>query len=158
MQYAYTARDENGAPINGTMQGASINEVTQQLRASGKYPISIKPFNGDRPSSERSDNAGIKISRADVIQIIQQLSIMVETGVTLAEALDCIAQQAIKPNIKKLVEDLETQVQAGTDFSAALARHPKSFPRILVALIKAAEKSGMLSKLMKRANAYLRDE
>jgi type IV pilus assembly protein PilC len=49
-------------------------------------------------------------------------------------------------------------VQAGTDFSAALARHPKSFPRILVALIKAAEKSGMLSKLMKRANAYLRDE
>jgi type IV pilus assembly protein PilC len=156
--YAYTARDHNGAPVNGTMQAASITEVTQQLRSTGKYPVSVKASNGDKPGTERSNNAGIKISRADVIQLIQQLSIMVETGVTLAEALDCIAQQAIKPNVKRLVEDLGTEVQSGCDFSAALARHPKSFPRILVALIKAAEKSGMLSKLMKRANVYLRDE
>src|ERR1700733_492601 len=156
--YAYTARDENGAPVNGTMQADSITEVTQQLRATGKYPVSVKLFNGEKSAANPTDNPGIRISRNDVIQLLQQLSIMVETGVTLAEALNCISQQAIKPNVKKLVEDLETQVHSGTDFSSALARHPKSFPRILIALIKAAEKSGMLSKLMKRANAYLRDE
>jgi type IV pilus assembly protein PilC len=139
------------------MQAASITEVTQQLRATGKYPVSIKPTSGEK-SGNASSNIGIKISRVDVIQLIQQLSIMVETGVTLSEALDCIAQQAIKPNVKKLVQDLEQHVRGGSDFSSALARHPKSFPRILIALIKAAEKSGMLSKLMKRANNYLRDE
>jgi type IV pilus assembly protein PilC len=156
--FAYTARDDNGAPLTGTIQAASVNEVTQQLRATGKYPISIKPIGSGGVVVETNSNAGIKISRADVIQIIQQLSVMVETGVTLSEALDCISQQAIKPNVKKLVEDLETQVQSGSDFSTALTRHPKSFPKILIALIKAAEKSGMLSKLMKRANIYLRDE
>ncbi|HMB95688.1 MAG TPA: type II secretion system F family protein [Tepidisphaeraceae bacterium] len=156
--YAYTARDENGAPVNGTLQAASINEVTQQLRAGGKYPISVKPLNDNQSAAETVSNVGIKIARADVIQLMQQLSIMVETGVTLSEALDCIASQAVKPNVKRLVEDLETQVQSGTDFSSALTRHPRSFPQILVALIKAAEKSGMLSKMIKRANNYLRDE
>src|SRR5262249_10830257 len=78
--------------------------------------------------------------------------------VTLTEALDCIAKQAVKPNVRKLVEDLSIHVQQGGDLSAALARNPRSFPRLYVALIKAAEKSGMLSKLLNRALNYLRDE
>jgi type IV pilus assembly protein PilC len=83
---------------------------------------------------------------------------MLETGVTLLEALDCIAAQSHKPNVKRLVEDLSTQVQGGIDFSAALGRHPRSFPRLYIAIIKASERSGMLSRMMNRATAYLRDE
>jgi type IV pilus assembly protein PilC len=78
--------------------------------------------------------------------------------VTLSEALSCIAQQSVKPNVKSLVEHLSKEVESGTDFSTALSHHPRSFPRIYIALVKAAEKSGMLSKLLNRATAYLRDE
>lgn len=156
--YAYTARDDKGAATNGVMQASSIGEVMQQLRAGGKYPISIKPMEGQGDGASPVSAKGIKISRTDVIQFSHQLSIMLETGVTLAEALECIAVQSAKPNVKRLVEDLQTQVHAGTDFSAALARHPRSFPRVFVALMKAAERSGMLSKMLHRATAYLRDE
>lgn len=157
--YAYTARDDRGTPANGTMQGASVAEVMQQLRAAGKYPISIKPVAGREDSPAGAfGSRGIKIARADVIQVSHQLSIMLETGVTLADALECIAQQSEKPGVRKLVQDLETQVHSGTDFSTALARHPRSFPRVFVALVKAAERSGMLSKMLHRATAYLRDE
>jgi type IV pilus assembly protein PilC len=83
---------------------------------------------------------------------------MLETGVTLIEALDCIGAQTDDPRLKKLVLDLSTHVQSGTDFSSALARHPRSFPRLYIALIRASEKSGMMSKLLGRATAYLRDE
>jgi type IV pilus assembly protein PilC len=120
--------------------------------------VSIKPAESRDAKVESRSARGIKISRADVIQIAQQLSIMIETGVTLAEALDCIAAQAVKPNVKRLVEDLALEVQTGTDFSSALSRHPRSFPRIFVALIRAAEKSGMMSKLINRATNYLREE
>ncbi|HVT88423.1 MAG TPA: type II secretion system F family protein [Tepidisphaeraceae bacterium] len=156
--FAYSARDENGSPANGTMQAASIAEVTQQLRASGKYPISVKPVASPEAAAAIQSSSGIKISRAEVIQIAQQLAIMLETGVTLVEALECISSQAIKPNVKRLVEDLATEVQGGSDFSVALARHPRSFPRVFVALVKAAEKSGMMSRLLNRATEYLRDE
>lgn len=141
------------------MQAASVGEVMQQLRAAGKYPISIKPVNGKEEGTGSSMPArGVKISRVDVIQISHQLSIMLETGVTLAEALECIAAQAVKPNVKRLVQDLENEVHSGTDFSTALTRHPRSFPRVFVALVKAAERSGMLSKMLHRATDYLRDE
>src|SRR5581483_4097209 len=62
------------------------------------------------------------------------------------------------PKLQALVEDLSVQVQGGTDFSAALSRHPRSFPRLYIALMKASEKSGMLSKLLVRATNCLRDE
>lgn len=157
--YAYTARDERGALASGAIQADSVAEVAQQLRSSGKYPVSIRPVSEDQTSSDfRLPAGGIRLRRSEVIQFVQQLSIMLETGVTLSEALDCIAAQAVKPAFKKLVEDLRTQVTSGCDFSAALARHPRSFPRILIALVKAAEKSGMLSRLLARAVNYLRDE
>ncbi|CAN5460702.1 type II secretion system F family protein [soil metagenome] len=155
--FSYSARDENGVPSNGTLTAASVQEVGQMLRAEGKYPISVRGA-GETDGMPRSTLAGIRISRTDVIQFSTQIAIMVETGVTLIEALDCVANQANKPNVRRLVEDLSAVVRGGNDLSSALARHPRSFPRLYIALIKAAEKSGMLSKLLHRATQYLRDE
>ncbi|HEV2293486.1 MAG TPA: type II secretion system F family protein [Tepidisphaeraceae bacterium] len=163
--YAYSARDSSGALVNGTIAAASVAEASQALRAEGRYPTAVNLTNDPDAASGGTGggNTGvaapnIKISRDDVIQFSTQLAIMVETGVTLSEALDCIASQTQRPNVKRLVEDVARQVQGGADFSASLARHPRSFPRLYVALIKASEKSGMMSKLLIRANTYLKDE
>ncbi|MGB7158911.1 MAG: type II secretion system F family protein [Tepidisphaeraceae bacterium] len=164
--FTYTARDGSGAPVNGTLVAASIAEASKMLRAEGKYPTAVHlagegatgQGGADASASTGPAQAGIKIPRNDVIQFSTQLAIMVETGVTLSEALDCIAVQCEKPNVRKLVEDIAHAVQGGSDFSSALGRHPKSFPRLYVALIKASEKSGMMSKLLIRANTYLKDE
>jgi type II secretory pathway component PulF len=77
---------------------------------------------------------------------------------TLSDALNCIAGQAEKPNLKALLNDLTQQVHGGGDFSSACARHPRSFPRVFVALVKASEKTGMMGKLLTRATQYMRDE
>jgi len=160
--YVYTARDSTGQAASGTLVADSLTHAQQMLRAEGKYPTALRLASeaesdaaDSTPADEQSD---IKISRADVIQISQQLSIMIETGVTLSDALDCIAVQSEKPNVKRLVEDLSRNVQEGRDFSSSLQRHQRSFPRLFISLIKASEKSGMLSKLLSRAVAYMRDE
>lgn len=161
-QYTYTARDANGSPTNGTMNAASVTEVTQILRREGKYLTSVQADGGEGAASPESAGAvpkyGIKISRGDVIQLSNQLAIMVETGVTLSEALECISQQTEKPKVKELVDDVLRSVHSGVDLSIALARHERSFPRLYVALIRASEKSGMMGKLLGRATAYMRDE
>jgi type IV pilus assembly protein PilC len=159
--YSYNARDGTGAAIHGTLIAASIAEATRTLRGEGKYPTSVVPVEqgGAVQAARQIAGRGIKVPRADVIQISTQLAIMLETGVTLSEALDCIGVQLTeKPKVKKLVEDLSEIVKAGNDFSTALARHPRSFPRLYVALVKASERTGMLSKLITRATNYLRDE
>lgn len=165
--FAYTARDSAGAAIEGTIAGTSADEVGKLLRAQNKYPLKIRPMTAAATSVQSSSSnrggsnvgrSGIKISRDEVIQISNQLAIMLDTGVTLSEALQCCADNAERPQAKKLLIDLADTVNAGVDFSHALARHPRAFPRIYVALIKASEKSGMLSKLLNRATTYLKDE
>lgn len=162
--FAYTARDASGAALSGTIVAQSINEVSRLLRADGKYPVVVKPTSATGAAGTGTETEattfgrGIRVRRSDVIQIATQLSIMIETGVTITEALDCIVAQSERPRVKQLLEDVSQQVHGGSDFSSALARHPRSFPRLFVALVKASEKSGMLSKLLLRGTEYLRDE
>jgi type IV pilus assembly protein PilC len=152
--YAYDARDEKGQLVSGQLVAASIEEVARQIRSQGRYVVSIDVA----ASSMKRQSRGIKVARADVLQISNQLSVMLDTGVTLADALECCAQNCPRPPVRALLEDLSQQVRNGGDFSGALARHPRSFPAIYVALIKASEKNGMMSRLIARATGYLRDE
>lgn len=139
------------------MVADSLLAITQKLRAEGKYPTSVKPAS-EAAQPILQAGANIRVSRKDVIQIISQLTVMIETGVTISEALDSIAAQSEKLPVRRLMEDLSRMVKSGTDLSSAMSRHSRSFPHVFVALIHASEKSGMLSKLMARGAQYMRDE
>lgn len=152
--YAYVARDDRGQQFTGTLSGASAADVSRQLRAQGRYPVRIDPA---APATSRH-HAGLKISRAELLVVSHQLAIMLETGVTLPDALDCILAQSSRPGVRELIEDVATLVKQGTDFSSAISRHPRSFPRLYVALVRAGEKSGSMPRMLARASAYLRDE
>jgi type IV pilus assembly protein PilC len=156
--FAYTARDAAGRSVSGTLPAANMGEVLQMLRADGKYPVSVRPIDQSSIASGPMSSSGIKIPRADVIQISTQLAIMLETGVTLSEAMECISKQSEKPRVRQVMTDLCEQLQSGSSFSDALARHPRSFPMLYIALIRASEKSGMMARLLTRATAYMRDE
>jgi type IV pilus assembly protein PilC len=158
-QFTYTARDAQGQSVTGSIAALTLDEAARLIRAQGKYPVSIKPggLKADAPTKTMT-RKGIKVSRAEVVQTSTQLSIMLETGVTLVEALECSAMNVEKPQLKKLLDDIVEQVNQGVDLSTALARHPRTFPRLFVAMIQAGEKSGQLPKMLTRAANYLKDE
>jgi type IV pilus assembly protein PilC len=83
---------------------------------------------------------------------------MVDTGITLASALSAIIEQEQNPSLKKVLIDLRSAVEAGEDFSAALARHPKFFDRTYVALIRVSEVTGSLPEMLDRISVYLRKQ
>lgn len=162
--FAYTARDAAGAAVEGTLSAGSVDEATRTLRTQGRYPTSVRPASAgaNRAAAAKSaasaSGRGIKISRDEVIGISNQLAVMLDTGVTLSEALACCAEFAGSKPAKALLDDLTSRVNAGVDLSEALAAHPRSFPRLYVALIKASERTGMMSQLLGRATTYLKDE
>src|SRR5436309_5583179 len=101
--FAYTARDAAGRSLSGTLSAPNMGEVLQQLRAEGKYPVSVRPVDQSTITAGAIPTSGLKIPRADVIQISTQLAIMLETGVNLNEALDCIAKQSEKPRVRQVM-------------------------------------------------------
>jgi type IV pilus assembly protein PilC len=53
---------------------------------------------------------------------------------------------------------LKDSVEAGQDFSIALARYPKYFDNTYVSLVKASEATGSLGSMLDRIAAYMRKE
>jgi len=155
--FVFTARDETGAMFNGTLAADSLAAAASALRADGRYPTSLRPSQEASPRRPMLSRQP-RLTRKELVHLATQLQIMIETGVTLSDALEGIAAQSHKPAVRAVVEDLCRHVTGGETFSNALARHPRSFPRLMVALISASEKSGLLARLLGRAVNYLRDE
>jgi len=156
--FAYTARDAAGQPLSGTLPAENMGQVIQTLRSQGKYPVSVRPVEEPTVAAPTASRGGIRVRRADVIHFSTQLAIMLETGVVLSDAVDCIARQTDRPAVRELIADLSRQLQQGSSLSDAMARHPRSFPTLYVALIRASERSGLMARLLQRATTYLREE
>lgn len=112
----------------------------------------------EAPAAANINHARVKVKRDEVIFFTAQLAIMVDTGVTLSEALDVLADQANEPVFKAVVSDLSSLVKGGTEFSAALGKYPRIFTRMFVALMKASEASGQMGTMLKRASDYMGQE
>ncbi|MBU0597702.1 type II secretion system F family protein, partial [Patescibacteria group bacterium] len=78
----------------------------------------------------------------------QNLSIMVKTGFSLANALKTLAVQTTNNKFKEIILNLQYDVESGISFSNALAKHPKVFPEIFVNMIAAGEVSGKLDEIL----------
>ncbi|MGC3966768.1 MAG: type II secretion system F family protein [Pirellulales bacterium] len=87
-----------------------------------------------------------------------QLAIMVDTGITLSAALQGILEQEANPTLRRVLVELRQAVEAGGDFSAALARFPQHFDKTYVSMIKVGEATGTLSEMLERVALYLRKE
>ena len=66
---------------------------------------------------------------------VAQLTSMIEA---YPQAIESIAKQSEKPRVQAMMSDLCEHIQGGNSFSDALARHPRSFPMLYIALIRAS--------------------
>ena len=153
MAYQYRVKDPLGNVLEGNLEAGSVEEATQQLRRDGFSVLEVQEGDGAvAPLFPR------RIRKNDVIYKTSQLAIMVDTGITLSAALDGICQQEQNPTLKRVLDDLKKSVEAGQDFSTALARHPKLFDRTYVSLVRSSEATGSLGTMLDRIAGYLRKE
>jgi len=156
--FAYKTRDSLGRIETGAIAATTGQEASQMLRREGKTIMSLHEDMHAIATVSGGQASSIKAKRDDVIFFTTQLAVMVETGVTLSEALDAIADQALHPSMKAVVTDVSDQVKSGVAFSAALQRHPRTFGRLFAALMRASEASGTMGQMLRRASEYLNQE
>ena len=145
MEFIYTGIDKNALRQKGTLDANSEREVIDFLRASEITPITVRKIE-NKPSLFSSN----RVSNSDVIIFTRQLSSMALTGLTLIESLRILEKQVSSPGMRKIVVDLINQISEGATFSDALATHKGIFSDTYVALIRAAEKGGLLDKVLTR--------
>lgn len=161
--YQYRARDTTGAVISGTLTASSAEEVGARLRAEGKYVLAVQE-NALRAAPVldelqiRRNEAAKRVRREDVIAFCQQLSVMLETGVPLTEALDALCHQAPRREFRSVLAELRDDIESGEKLSSAMAKWPRVFPSMVISLMKASEASGTMAMMLGRVGEYLAKE
>ncbi|MBC7352999.1 MAG: type II secretion system F family protein [Thermogutta sp.] len=136
-------------------QVEAIKRVAQRLNESSTQIAHAGAVEDD---DEDEVSPLIRVRSRDLISTTQQLAILVESGVTLAPALAAAIEEERNSAMRAVLRKVKESVEAGQDFSYAVAQFPRVFSATFVALAKAGEKTGSLGSMLRRAAGYMQAE
>jgi type IV pilus assembly protein PilC len=96
-----------------------------------------------------------KVKQAELILFTTQLSVMLDSGVVLSDALDAIAAQAEHGTFRMIIMDVAQKVKSGENFSKALRDYPRVFNAMFVSMVRASEASGRMAEMLSVLSGYL---
>jgi len=96
----------------------------------------------------------LRIKRSELIFFTTQLSVMLDSGVVLSDALDAIAEQTDEGAYKVIVESIAGAVKNGEPFSRALLAYPRVFNPMFISMVKASEASGRMAEMLGVLSGY----
>lgn len=150
--FRFLAIDASGTRVEGTQESDSAAQVRTNLRDKGLLPVSV-----EEASAHTSSTGGrrSRIPPRALFLLTQQWASLLRAGLNVDASLATLAGQVDKPAHGLIVNAVRSEVRAGHGLASALAMHPRTFPPLYIALIKAGETAGELSEVMSRLADYL---
>lgn len=145
--FKYTARDpSSGKKITAKVQAENEQAAAKLIKEQGLAPLSIVP-EGSATGIGKFFN---KVKPKDKILFSRQLSTLINAGLPLVQSLRSVGAQITSKQLKVIINQVITDVEAGSAFSAALAKHPETFNQVFISLVAAGEASGTLDTALER--------
>ncbi len=158
LTYSFTARDpKSGNKINSTVQASDEHDAVKHIKEQGYLPLEIT-LTKDEGAKNGLTNLANRISTKDKVIFSRQLSTLINAGLPLVQSLRAVQEQTSKKSFKQILANTISDVEGGSSFSDALAKHPKEFNAVYVNLVAAGETSGTLDGALERlANQQEKD-
>jgi type IV pilus assembly protein PilC len=149
--FTYTARETaTGREITNAIEAASEQVAIAALLNRNLLVLSIQERVGKKGKAK-----GGKVALADLVVFTRQFATMIDAGIAIVQSLQALAEQSPNKIMRDTIRDVCTRVESGESFSDALAKHPKAFNKLYVAMVSAGEKGGLLAEIMARLATYL---
>jgi type IV pilus assembly protein PilC len=146
--FEYAVRDRQGKIIKGRVEASSQAAVANRLREMGLATVSINEVRTGGLNSEVSFGSKDKVDAKDLAIMARQLATMVDSGLSLLRALAILAEQTESKNLARIIADVRTDVETGSSLSQALGRHPRTFPPLMISMVRAGEIGGFLDRTL----------
>lgn len=99
-----------------------------------------------------------KIKLKDISLFCKQMSVMLESGIPLNNAVDIIEQQATSKNLKSSLKVVSKSLKEGSQLSKAMLDQEGMFPDLLIRMVQAGEKTGKLDEVLEKMSEHYTKE
>ena len=99
-----------------------------------------------------------KINLKDISLFCKQMSVMLESGIPLNNAVDILEQQATSKNLKSSLKIVSKSLKEGSQLSKAMLDQEGMFPDLLIRMVQAGEKTGKLDEVLEKMSEHYTKE
>ena len=153
--YAYTVRDAAGTMRSGTSEAENPDVLARRLREQGFMISEIKAAKVKKGLGGNWFENMQKVKLTELSIFCRQFSTMIDAGVSLVRCLDVLSQQQSNPKLKRIILDVQKEVEAGNTLSKSLAKYPGTFSNLFIGLVRAGEVGGVLEETLQRLSTFL---
>jgi len=148
--YDYQSIDHDGKRTKGKVEASNELAAAQLLRQQGQTPLAITDADTLMKRDIRLPGFGDRTTLKDLSVFARQFATMTQSGMSLLRSLSVMEDQAAKPSLKKALTEVRLDNEGGTSLSGSMSKHPKVFPTLMVAMIRAGETGGFLDSALDR--------
>jgi type IV pilus assembly protein PilC len=153
--FSYSAVNAEGFELTGELYAPDLEAAKDQLRRRGLLPKSLSEA---KAATARGITFNKKVNPKALQIFSRQFATLIEAGVSIVSALLILEQQTEDKVLVPVIVDVRENVESGVILSKAMARHPRIFNRLYVAMVEAGEASGALDRILDRIAVQIEKE
>jgi type IV pilus assembly protein PilC len=161
--YDIEAMNSKGKPVRRRVEAGSREEAIATVKGDGLFPTKAKEVKG---ASQRISGPGVTekkkgrlifggVSSKDLTQFTSQLSTLQDAGLPIVRSLRILESQMKPGRLKQQVGVVADDVEGGSSLSDALAKHPRTFDKLYVQMVRAGEAGGVLDTILRRLAEFM---
>ncbi len=160
-KFIFKAKKPSGEMFTAEKEAADRYELYHILRESGSEVISVKEKRGSGFGGSLSKmNVAIpflsgRVKMIEKINMARNMGSMLEAGLPLSRALAVIIKQSKNATLKKVMTDVDADIDSGQTFASALAKHPKIFSSLFISMVHSGEQGGNLAESLKTLSTQM---
>lgn len=152
--FRYSAFNQKGADVTGTLDAASEGEARLSLKQKGLYAKEISPV-------EQRGGTGMFRSRVGVPELslaTRRLATLLGSSVPVHESVSTLWEQEAPGELKCVLGRVRDRIAEGQGLAQALAAEPQVFSESYVGMVAAGEASGALEVVLERLAEFQEDQ
>lgn len=141
MNFKYKAIEQSGATKEGVVEAVNKDLAIAALQRRGLIVSSIK---GEDEKSLLQTSIYDHVPLKDIVVMSRQIATLFEAQVSALKAFNLLASTTKNALLRKTLNQITDDLQAGYSISGALSKHPLIFSNFYINMVKAGEESGKL--------------
>jgi len=146
--FTYEAIEAGGLRTTGKVSAGSRAAALDEVAGKGLVCVSIEEQRAGEAVRPAPRPAGGRVPRNAVETFSRELANLLAAGVPISRGLSILRREASNPAARNQWSAIYDDVSGGMALAEAMARWPKSFPAVYVAMVRAGETGGFLDVVL----------